>query len=373
MRRARLAAVVVAVGVAFTLGVLPLRQGDPAPFGSRTLAFACDGGICVWDGEDDTPRVVTRVGGGYATHPMWSPDGARLAFIHTHDRTDDPSIRPRHDLYAMDADGSDRVRVVAGVADAIYGVPFAWAPDATRLAVSVEARGSRGRANTHERAVLGLHGALELVDVTGGARRRLTTTALFDGHPGWINPREVVYARVRPPHEFPLRPPQPYEVRVIDSVSGRDRRVQRRRGDFLDLVASPDGRQAAVLSGVHVFGLNLESGRQTALLRRPPLIQAAWSADSRLLALNGPVIINPRTKRLRRAVTSDDCFDPAWSPDGRWLVCDVTYGEEDEKRRGGYDLVLVNPLTGARVTLTDSATARHASWRPATAGAESFE
>jgi Tol biopolymer transport system component len=362
MRRGRLAAVAGAAAAALVLGAVLLRQ-DPAPFGARTLAFACAGRICVWEGEREQ-RVVAHVRGGYASHPLWSPNGARLAFMHTQDRPHDPSIAARRDLYVMNANGSDRVRVAAGLAETIYGLPMAWSPDSTSLAVSLNAPESRARPSA-ERVLLRPPGNLYVVDVAGRSRRRLTQTRLFDGYPAWVGPRRVAYARVRPRGEFPLEPSYPYEIRVVDSVSGSDRLVLRRRGEVVDLVASPDGRRAVVLEdGVRAFLLSLRSGRQTTLGRGPPMLSAAWSPDGRLLALNGGAIVDPATKRVRSDASPYDCADPDWSPDGRWIVCTVGYGEEDEKRRGGSDLTLVRVATGARVQLTDCATARDARWRP---------
>jgi hypothetical protein len=82
------------------------------------------------------------------------------------------------------------------------------------------------------------------------------------------------------------------------------------------------------------------------------------------VALGGGVIVDPRSKRLRSAVVPDGCLDPDWSLDGRRLDCTVGYGQEDEKRRKKFDLLLVGCYDARTHRADRLRTARDARWRP---------
>jgi len=64
------------------------------------------------------------------THPVWSPDGKRLAYINF---KSDPSGTNLHDLFVMNADGSNKVQLtqLGTVAD---NLPV-WSPDGSRIAI----------------------------------------------------------------------------------------------------------------------------------------------------------------------------------------------------------------------------------------------
>jgi Tol biopolymer transport system component len=292
---------------------------------------------------------------------VWSPDGSRLAFIHTPDYAGLPA---RQDLYVANADGSHRVRVATRLGYMVWVPPFAWAADGRRLAVTLDP--TRRRPQNRDVSSTGARGELFVVNVSGGRPQRLTRSRVFDGFGLWASARRVVYVRSRPGREFPPTRQRQVEIRAVDTVTGRDRLLRRRPGGVLALVPSPDGRTAAVLEdGVSVSLLDLAGGRETPLIRRSYLTSVAWSPDAKQIALNGGSVVDVATKRLVHvARIEQECAQPDWSPGGNWLVCSVGYGEEDERRRGGSDLVLVRAGTRTRFMLTDSAKASSGRWRP---------
>jgi len=394
MRRVLLAAaVLVGVGLVVVLSGMigdedppasktPSRPGAPTKagalptLGSNTIVFTCARRICVWNGRDRGPRALTRATGLGDSLPQWSPDGLRIAFVHSTRpaRGAPPDAQPRSDLFVMNADGSDRRRVASRLAaSSFYGNPFAWAPDGERIAVSVQTPGAGSPNTPSERFNATLTGApsdLRLVDIATRRSRRLTTDRDFDAIPVWAG-EDLVYARLHGGRRFRS------DVRIIDGGSGRDRLLLRASGTITGLVAAPEGLRVAVYengSGPGISVLDIAGRRRTTLVRRCCAEGGSWSADGRLLALNGPRgplldIIDVATQRLRRPRPEQLCLSQDFSPDAKLLLCTVAYGEED-RRAGGADLVLVDPATGKSRQLTRSAKAAGARWRPVGRGRE---
>ena len=93
-----------------------------APFGKE--GEHTDQGIWVAQADDSAePRRWTY--GAEDTHPRWSPDGSRLAFL------SDREKRGTHGLYVLDATGGEATPVVVRKAS-VAG--FAWSPDGDRIA-----------------------------------------------------------------------------------------------------------------------------------------------------------------------------------------------------------------------------------------------
>ena len=69
---------------------------------------------------------LTRVQGFYSS-PVWSPDGKHLLYAYTSD-----SLHPS-DVYVMNANGSQPVRLVGNPSDIASYFPTSWSPDGTKI------------------------------------------------------------------------------------------------------------------------------------------------------------------------------------------------------------------------------------------------
>ena len=373
-----LAGVVAIVAVA-AVGVLLLGRGDgggtverssdPLRLGSRTIAYVCGRRICVWEGEGRTPRVLTSSSDGADASPVWSPDGSRIAFLHV------AGAGRRADLHVMDADGSNRVRVATRLAFnplILYGPPFAWSPDGARLVVSRvvasprRAPGPRTKRELFDAAITGPASDLFLVDLASRRAQRLTRSSGFDGLPAWVGSR-LAYARLRRND-----PRFRSDVRLVDPASGDERVLFRAAGTINLLASAPGVSSVTVATGRHggpgLTAVDLATGHAEVLVARCCASGLSWAPDGRRLAvsgIDGPLmyIADVATRRLRQTAAKLPCLGPDWSPDGRSVICARPYGEAD-RAGGGSDLVLVDPATGKRARLTNTASASEARWRP---------
>ena len=332
-----------------------------APLDSRTIAFACGDRICVWEHGAASPRMLApTAASGFDSLPTWSPDGRRIAYVHT--AAERIVKGGRHTIYVVDRDGSRRARVARRLGDSPLDIGFAWAPDGRHLAVSSTPPGQTGRRSLE----------LYLVNLRGRRTRRLTRNSVFDGQPAWRGGR-LLYLREPPVGRRAGRRDVRDEIRVLERGLAHDRRVAllpRWWGG--SLIASPDGRRVALPGDRRAYVVDVRTGRLTVLAQSDgDLVGMAWAPDSRRVALlRGGSAIDILDLRGRRElhVPPDNryCGDPDWSPDGRWLVCRVYYGEENPERRGTGDLLFTNMSNGARAVRTLSPHVRifWASWAP---------
>src|SRR5690606_28343904 len=95
--------------------------------------------VCVVRLDSSDEKCLTS--DGHSHHPVWSPDGKQIAFIHDVSMNPDSSngegktniSRRPVEISVMDADGQSR-RVVQRIEPVIYSM--AWSPDGKTLAVS---------------------------------------------------------------------------------------------------------------------------------------------------------------------------------------------------------------------------------------------
>jgi WD40-like Beta Propeller Repeat len=135
-----------------------LFDGEPAwsPDGAR-IAWVHGDDIAVTN-ADGSGTVNLTNGVGRNASPSWSPDGSRLAFTSTRE-----SELPQ--LFTMRADGSDVTRLTEG--SALYP---AWSPAGDRIAFSGDSGGV---------------GGLFQIRPDGSGLARLTTAILYDYSPAW--------------------------------------------------------------------------------------------------------------------------------------------------------------------------------------------
>lgn len=96
---------------------------------AKKASWSPDGSKIVCESEDDI-YVMNPDGTDPAKlvegmRPSWSPDGSKIAFIDSR----------RSDIYAMDGNGSNRLRLTDTSAEVFVGVP-SWSPEGSKLAFS---------------------------------------------------------------------------------------------------------------------------------------------------------------------------------------------------------------------------------------------
>ena len=121
------------------------------------LAFGGPGGIVRAPVAGGAATGVTR---GPDTAPVWSPDGAWIAF-----RRGPPAGGP--ELWIVHPDGSGARRLAGGLHD--HALPV-WSPDSRELAFAGSAGGSV---------------EVQVVDISSGAVRTVAPGPAFDAEPAW--------------------------------------------------------------------------------------------------------------------------------------------------------------------------------------------
>jgi anti-sigma factor RsiW len=263
----------------------------------------------------------------------WSPDGRRLAFV----GTPSDSINGSTEIYTIDADGSNLVRITQ---NEVNDDSPAWSPDSTRLALRVDQADPIAPVDSNV--------VVTTVDGPG-------VTILGPGrNPSWS--------------------PDGLSIATTVTEGGRSRVwVQAPDGEARRLVAdvfvaseppswSLDGQRLVVVSsGLSI--LDVASGSTTSLTAEPGS-RPSWSIGGSIAfvtagsASPGVFTIRPDGTGLR-PVSSDLGVGggPAWSPDGRWLLIgDGGYGSP---------VAIADPDSGEVIPLADeNGPSRSPAWQP---------
>jgi Tol biopolymer transport system component len=111
----------------------------------------------------------------------------------------------------------------------------------------------------------------------------------------------------------------------------------------------PSGIHRLSMSGGEPSAFVAADGRDVAPLPSPDGRWVAFARSSCCVGGYGQVVmIAPAAGGAARELVPDRAFPLAWSPDGRWLYVDASFGAE----RGG--VYRVDPATGARERVTTS-------------------
>jgi Tol biopolymer transport system component len=307
-----LALALVVAGVSAAVSVA--RDADRITPGGGILLPPGEGASCnalspadpCWDTDvfvtsTDGSGVTTRLGydEGRDLAFSWSPDGARIAFLHAVESTQDA------DIYTMATDGSDVRRLTDK--PGIDAFPT-YSPDGTRIAFQSD-RG--GQADVY------------VMDADGSNVVRLTD---FDNDPRddyvptWApGGRRIAFLRGEVP------PGGPGELWVIDADGSNGHvLLDRPLVDFPSW--SPDGTRVAFETGqwpnvrVGIFDVGTRTITEVGAGFHP-----VWSPDSTRLVVSMPggsggFAILGLEDPSRRTVLRTTGWAAAWSPDGELIV-----------------------------------------------------
>jgi uncharacterized repeat protein (TIGR01451 family) len=172
-----------------TDGRVSVSDAAWSPDGARFAVTACDQGACrieTIEADGGGRRRLTdgRLDGGAS----WSPDGAKLVFVHVEAQSHDRHL----ELYVINSDGSGRRRLTHnGFADANPD----WSPDGRTIAFSSN-RAPSARCLWHDCS--GSTSEVYTMDAGGASVRRLTRHPADDVSPTWsTGGAKIVFARIR--------------------------------------------------------------------------------------------------------------------------------------------------------------------------------
>lgn len=224
-------------------------------------------GGCFWvmgpDGSNPTQignQFAADLCPGNNRDPVWSPDGTRIAFI-----SDTHTTLPVN-IYVMNADGSNLVRLV----DAIGDFEPAWSPDGTKIAFTSNRDG--------------IVGSIYTMNVDGTNVQRVTNSPpASDGQPAW----------------------SPDGTRIAFSTN---------EGGI----------------GIHIGVVNVDGTGRTDFHPNIAFgMNPAWSRDGTRIAFNGDGTANPQqifvmntdgTQQTPLTTNLLPDIKPAWSPDSTMIA-----------------------------------------------------
>ena len=222
---------------------------------------------------DGTNKTQLTNSAGNNLDPAWSADGSRLAFAST--RTGTP------ELWVMNADGNRQTEVTFPPLAGVF-VP-SWSPDGTKIAFSASQPSQPGTIGV-------LHSEIWVVDENGSSPHRVTSSPTPSGSnaPSWSpDGTRIAFASDRS---------GTVEDYTMDPTGGNVRQVTTPTLPAFPMsnvpVWSPDGQRLAFWSGTE-----------------------ATSGQVWVMAADGS-----HRRRLTDCVFPAICDNPAWSPDGRFLL-----------------------------------------------------
>jgi TolB protein len=318
------AAVVVVAGAASAFGTmrelfLGTGVNSKIAFMHNTRKNCCPHELWVMDSDGSNPvRVARDVTGG----AVWSPDEQQIAYWQASRRGS-----PGNKIYVVRQDGSGR-RLLTKT-----GLSPSWSPDGQRIAFT------SWRDRNWE---------IYVMNAGGGKHRNLTRNAGLDSNPVWSpDGRRIAFGSERDGN---------LEIYVMNADGSHQRNVTRNDGDDAWPVWSRDGQQIAFMSrrdgnwGMYIVNADGSDLRNLTRDGWSP----AWSPDGQRIAfisrrsgLAEIYVMNAdgsdqRSLRVRVRLDSG----PGWSPDGRKIAYTMTHG--------GAEVYVVNADGSGRKQLTRS-------------------
>jgi Tol biopolymer transport system component len=302
----------------------PLPSSTPAPTARATPAHVLDGEPwIVYQGGSAPPSVLRLVrpdGTGdrllirtpmptYAqAQPAWSPDGRFVAFSLYVTQEAGPD---RVDLWLVEADGASARELATCELPCLQLADPAWSPDGDRIALvrhDIREEGTWGRS------------AIELLDVSTGARRTVAETA--DGTTAFYGPR--------------WSPDGGALAVTVETYPDEDQLAALRSRVATVALDGPDAGRVVPLTPSDLFAAEPDWRPGARIVFATATSPLDWFATASVF------VIDVDGRGLLALTTLDDGpgIDPTWLPDGR-----VMYVASD--RVLGQRIALVDPAGGA--------------------------
>lgn len=204
--------------------------------------------------------------------PVWSADRCRIAYSALTDSKNEFDKDALLDIYVMDPDGSNRVRLTSTKEN--DDQPD-WSPDGKRIVFMSERDKNR---------------EIYVMSSKGTDQERLTNSKANDEHPHWSpNNDRIVFSTHRDGN---------WEIYLMDLDGSNLVNLTKNKADDKDSAWSPDGNQIAFISNrsgikeIYIMDKDGSNVRQVTRQngKKPTIDQdIAWSPDGQWLAFAGTV------------------------------------------------------------------------------------
>ncbi|MEQ6165766.1 hypothetical protein AAOE16_01115 [Ekhidna sp. MALMAid0563] len=201
-----------------------------------------------------------------STHPVWSPDGSKIAFINNSEGVEANNAID-FEVFTMNADGGDLTQHTFNDA---FEADISWSPDGSKLAIKSYRDGND---------------EVYIIDLITNDQRNISNHPAHDGSPCWVGNR--IFFRSKRDHEKGELYEYNLETEVISRLTDNDM-------DEVGAVWSPDENMVAFTSG------------------------ATGNDELYLMTTNGDSVVQLTNNEL------NDWY-PQWSPDGTSIL--FTYGD----------------------------------------------
>jgi Tol biopolymer transport system component len=244
-------------------------------------------------------RPVSLMIGALDTYPSWSPDGTRIVF--------ESNRAGSIDIYAMNADGSDQIRLTDNLSD---DENSAWAPDGTRIVFDSDREGNRD---------------IYAMQADGSDQSRLTDNPARDGGASWSpDGTRIAFHSNRDGNR---------EIYSMNADGSDQIRLTDNPANDVWPSWSPDGQKISFISGrdgnAEIYTMNADGSDPTRLTDNPARDgMAAWSPDNtRIIFISNrdgnPEIYTMNADGSDQTRLTNEPFGeafPSWSPDGRKIL-----------------------------------------------------
>ncbi len=246
-------------------------------------------------------------------------------------------------LYLVNVDSAENKQIT----NLEYANYPSWSPDGKKIVFST-------------------YDGLYSIDKSATDSTKIIETANFDIHPIWSPDGSIIAFISQHIDNQAL-----YDLMVVHVDGTGLTTLASDLGEidyFSSFSWSPDGRQLTFSNPVdeyrQIFTINSDGTGLTQVTNlssaaNAPPIQPAWSPDGKKIAFvtYDLFIVNPDGTELKKLAEKTEGIStfgfPLWSPDGKYIACD-----------NGDNIVIVNPISGQRMTISGENPLGTYSWSP---------